>query len=357
MLIETKKIEDLIPADYNPRKITKRQLEELKQSISKFGYIEPIVWNKTTGHVVSGHQRLKVLSELGYKEIECVIIECSEDEEKLLNVTFNKVGGMFEKDKLFSLLNEAEDEDLAITGFRTIDVIDYNLDKQEREAKKYYGDMRERTYNLYRLHEYDANNVMGNYQIPTLKACHYIPERLIPFEYVRRQTIAVPPNCGVHFFVDDYKLEAIWRVPYKVIPRLKNFACTCTPDFSLYLDMPLAMKIWNFYRSMLIGQMMQKEGMNVIPTLTWAGEDTFDFCFDGIEPGGVYAVSTVCVMRKKETQEAWKIGMQEAIKRLKPECILLYGFNTNIDFDFGNVKVKKFRTQIYERAEVSAQED
>lgn len=356
MKIETKKVEDLIPADYNPRKITKKQYEDLKRSITEFGYIAPIVWNAVTGRVVSGHQRLKVLKDLGYEEVECVVIECTEAQEKMLNITFNNVGGMFEKDKLFGLLSEAEESDLELTGFRQIDVTDYKLDKQEREAKKYYADVRERTYNLYRLHEFDANQTEGTYQIPKLKACHYVPKRLIPFDYVRRLR-TIPPECGVHFFVDDYQLERIWRIPHKVLPRLKNFACTLSPDFSLYMDMPLAMKVWNYYRSMLIGQMMQREGLNVIPTLTWAGEDTFDFCFDGLEPGGVYAVSTVCVMRSKEAQEYWKAGMKEALKRLKPECILLYGFNTKIDFDFGDVRTVRFQFHMMNRAEVQAQED
>ena len=345
MRIENKKIEDLIPAEYNPRKITKRQFEDLKGSITEFGYIEPIIWNATTGHVVGGHQRLKALTELRYKEVECVVIECPEEKEKMLSITLNKVNGTFEKDKLFSLLSEAQD--LSLTGFNPVDVQDYITD----QAKRYYADARERTYNLYRLNEYDENRAIGDCQIPRLKACHYIPERIIPFDYVRRLK-SIPSDCGVHFFVDDYQFERIWREPHKNFERLKRFACTFTPQFSMYIDMPFPMKMWNLYRSMLIGQMMQDEGLTVIPTLSWADEATFDFCFDGIEPGSVVAASTVGVMTNKEWRENWKRGMAEALKRLRPECVLLYGYNTKVDFDFGDTKVKVFETHMYKRSEV-----
>ena len=62
MVIQTLPVDKLVPADYNPRKDLKpgdTEYEKLKRSLSEFGYVEPVIWNKTTGHVVGGHQRLK----------------------------------------------------------------------------------------------------------------------------------------------------------------------------------------------------------------------------------------------------------------------------------------------------------
>lgn len=76
MKIVKKKIEDLRPASYNPRKDLKpgdKEYEKLKKSITEFGYVEPVIYNKRTGIVVGGHQRLKVLKDLGYEEIDCRI--------------------------------------------------------------------------------------------------------------------------------------------------------------------------------------------------------------------------------------------------------------------------------------------
>lgn len=121
MVIETIPIEKLIPADYNPRKDLKpgdAEYEKLKRSIKEFGYVEPIIWNKTTGNVVGGHQRLKVLLADGVKEIDCVVVEFDSEKEKALNIALNKVSGEWDRDKLTALISDLqEDFDVTITGF------------------------------------------------------------------------------------------------------------------------------------------------------------------------------------------------------------------------------------------------
>ena len=93
MDIQTLPVDKLIPADYNPRKDLKPgdpEYEKLKRSITEFGYVEPVIWNKTTGHVVGGHQRLKVLIDTGVTEVECVVVEMSEETFKNLILKFGK---------------------------------------------------------------------------------------------------------------------------------------------------------------------------------------------------------------------------------------------------------------------------
>lgn len=91
-------VKDLKPAKYNPRKDLQPgdpEFEKLKRSVEEFGYVEPILWNQRTGVVVGGHQRLKVLQNLGYTEVDCVILDLDEQKEKALNVTLNKISGDF----------------------------------------------------------------------------------------------------------------------------------------------------------------------------------------------------------------------------------------------------------------------
>ena len=87
----------------------------------------------------------------------------------------------------------------------------------------------------------------------------------------------------------------------------------------------MAMKVWNVYRSRLIGQIMQDAGIRVIPTVSWAEQETYAFCFDGLPEGGNVAVSTVGVMRDKEAQRIFKDGMAAMIEKVKPALILMYG--------------------------------
>ena len=103
MQIEKKNVSQLLPADYNPRKDLKpgdKEYEKLKRSIEQFGYVEPVIWNATTSRVVGGHQRLKVLIDMGITEVECVIVEMGEEKEKALNVALNKISGEWDNDKL-----------------------------------------------------------------------------------------------------------------------------------------------------------------------------------------------------------------------------------------------------------------
>jgi hypothetical protein len=100
MIIEKKKIADLIPAPYNPRQSTAKQEKHLKESLEKFGLVEPIIFNKQTGYIVGGHFRVRELKKLGIKEIECVIVDLNEQDEKELNIRLNANTGGWDWDTL-----------------------------------------------------------------------------------------------------------------------------------------------------------------------------------------------------------------------------------------------------------------
>jgi len=122
MRIITKHLEELNPAHYNPRKDLKPgdpEYEKLKKSIIEFDYIDPIVWNERTGRVVGGHQRLKILRELGHEQIEVSVVDLPEEKEKALNLALNKTGGDWDLPKLKDLLVELDVDlsDIEITGF------------------------------------------------------------------------------------------------------------------------------------------------------------------------------------------------------------------------------------------------
>lgn len=124
-----KKITDLIPADYNPRKDLKPgdpDYEKLKRSMHEFGYVDPIIWNQQTGHVVGGHQRLKILQDEGIQEAECVVVSLDDEKEKALNIALNKISGDWDKDKLALLMTDlqASDLDISLTGFDEDEISD-----------------------------------------------------------------------------------------------------------------------------------------------------------------------------------------------------------------------------------------
>ncbi len=121
MNIQIIDINKLIPATYNPRKDLKPDDAEyikIKNSIVKFGFVSPLVINKDMT-VIGGHQRLKVLKDLGITEVECIVVDLDKTNEKALNIALNKIQGDWDEDKLEALLQELklEEFDMNLTGF------------------------------------------------------------------------------------------------------------------------------------------------------------------------------------------------------------------------------------------------
>lgn len=101
------KISDLKAAPYNPRTISEHALTGLKASLKRFGMLQPIIWNKRTGNVVGGHQRLKALAANGHTQTDVIEVDLPLKEEKALNVSLNNpaISGEF-TDDLQAILNE-----------------------------------------------------------------------------------------------------------------------------------------------------------------------------------------------------------------------------------------------------------
>ncbi len=125
MNIESLSVNELKPAPYNPRLRLKpgdAAWEKLERSLDEFDLVQPIVWNRQTGHIVSGHQRLAVLKHRGHETVECAVVDLSIEKEKALNVTLNNqsVGSDWDAGKLVDLVSELQslpDFDATLTGF------------------------------------------------------------------------------------------------------------------------------------------------------------------------------------------------------------------------------------------------
>ena len=130
MIIEKKQIADLIPAPYNPRQSTAKQEKHLKESLEKFGLVEPIIFNKQTGYIVGGHFRVRELKKLGIKEIECVIVDLNEADEKELNIRLNANTGSWDWD---TLANDWDVVDLEAWG---LEIPQFDNEAEELEASE-----------------------------------------------------------------------------------------------------------------------------------------------------------------------------------------------------------------------------
>lgn len=145
-------------------------------------------------------------------------------------------------------------------------------------------------------------------------------------------------NRIVHFFLYDYKFEDIWTKPDKYIDVLKKYKAVLTPDYSMYIEMNPVMQLYNTFRNRWVGAYLAENGIDVIPTVSWGLDNTFDFCFNGIEKGSAVAVSTYMVSEHgnhKDQKEFFLKGYNEMLRRIEPELIICY--NTPFPEMEGNI--------------------
>ena len=140
--METKifKLDEINPAEYNPRKDLKpgdAQYEAIKHSIDTYGFVEPLVVNVRGGKnvLVGGHQRYKILKARGEQETEAVVVDLDEQQEKALNLALNKIDGEWDNAKLGDLLSEIGEGDAIQIGFSHEEYEDLLRDIEQEEQE------------------------------------------------------------------------------------------------------------------------------------------------------------------------------------------------------------------------------
>lgn len=169
---------------------------------------------------------------------------------------------------------------------------------------------------------------VGPYDIPQIapmaESCR--PERWIGINYLSRfKAPSIRQQLAVHFFLDDYQFSRVWTVPHQYIPALQGFSAVCSPDFSLYADMPLAMQIYNHYRKHWLGAYWQLYGVRVVPAIAWSTPDSYRWCYDGEPTHSTVAVSSVGSMGEKASRLLFISGYHEMVRRLQPAEVLFMG--------------------------------
>lgn len=163
------------------------------------------------------------------------------------------------------------------------------------------------------------------YGIPDLQPTDFVPANLAAWNAPRQREYAAISGGALHFFLDDYRFETVWSAPERLLPRVKAVGAALTPDFSIWVDMPLAGQVWNVYRNRWCGAYWQSQGINVVPTVHWGLPETYHFAFDGIPQGSVVATSSMGAWKYKSDQLLFRDGLEELVHRVKPSLILHYG--------------------------------
>ena len=334
-------ISEIKPYPRNARR-NEAAIPRVAESIKAFGFKGSIVLRSHDDPtIVCGHTRVAACKSLGWEEIPDEHIQwcddLTDDEVKALRIADNKTGDIatYNISMLKSEIKSLKDMDMGRFG------IDFKSKGLAYGAERLKTD---RAYNLDIVNRGDCPSGTG---MPALGRCMAKPDGMLGFNYAKTATAADKRGKACHFFIDDYQFERVWTSPARYLDALKGFRCVLTPDFSLYMDMPDAMQRWNRYRSQALGSWWQRQGLKVVPTLSWAQPESYAFCFDGIPRRSTVAVSTVGVKGDEAATSVWRDGMREAVRRLAPRRVLLYG--GRLDFDFGGAEVLEFKNSVTER--------
>ena len=112
-----RRLDELNPAGYNPRKITSDELEQLRRSIEQWGMVEPLVVNSRGDVIIGGHQRARAAASLGIEEVPVIEVDLDDDQAKALNLALNKLGGDWDRPRLTELLATLDDYLVDLAGF------------------------------------------------------------------------------------------------------------------------------------------------------------------------------------------------------------------------------------------------
>ncbi len=235
-----------------------------------------------------------------------------------------------------------ESEDCLFT-LAEMAAISVGNDCHKYDIGNYHTCRKERCNNLKLCMSLSAS---GPFQMPELKSfTGTVPTRLVPFSSAIGKADF---TAGVHFYIDDYMFERIWTSPEKYVEKLSKFPCVIGPDFSQYSDMSYPMRMWNCYRNRVLSSYFQRNGVNLVPNVTWSLPDSYEYSFCGIPKDSPIAINCTSIIHCNLSKFLWYKGYNEAIRRLNPSLIIRYGTvmedeRKDISIYFENERLKLLR--------------
>lgn len=201
-----------------------------------------------------------------------------------------------------------------------------------------------RTKTLLNLHLHCNFSTEGKEDMPILYPYNSsLPNIFIPFSERNKG----PLSCGIHCYLYDYFIEQTWKMPSRIISCLQKYPCVIGPDFSLFVDMPRAINIWNVYRNRWVTSFWQSHSINAIPSASWGNADSFDYCFDGLPKNSIIAIGHTAIGKDKSYKRLFRMGVETLIERKQPTKLLIYGlpldFNPNIEVVYYESIIQRLR--------------
>jgi Domain of unknown function (DUF4417) len=182
--------------------------------------------------------------------------------------------------------------------------------------------------------------VLSDAGFPLISSFNKVPDEIFPYKLRTRHVPIKNYIRGMHFFLEDWKFENVWKYPTRSLDYLRKADCVIAPDFSLMADWPHPLKIWNTYRNRWISSYWQSQGINVIPCVSWCDKESYKYCFDSLPKNSVLAIASMGVKKRSESEELFFQGVEKMVEILNPKKVIVYG--TKFQNSFDNSDLFKF---------------
>jgi len=229
-----------------------------------------------------------------------------------------------------------------------------------------------RKINNFNLDYFAGATLIGAKELPLLRKTESVPTSVISFSEINR--VESKKDYYVDFFIDDYRFESIWRLIYlpntknnnliesfpnfhwlfnfdrmcqfdklyregmRLFKKLKRFAGIISPDFSMYPELPKIMREYNCFRSRAMAYYLEQNNFNVIPSVAWATEEDFEYCFDGIAKYSTVAISSNGCKNNEYSKNVFLCGVEELQRKIEPSTLIVCGSMQELE-KYTNIKV------------------
>jgi hypothetical protein len=332
----------------NPRKNDKAA-EKLVKLIEAHGFINPVICTRDNT-IRAGHTRVKAANKAGLKEVPVIYVDMDEEQASAFAIADNKSSEYSEWD--FELLKDVFEEldafnyDLELTGFDMAEIeglMTYagKEDGQDiLEDDTWYIEKRN-PLNIITAN-YDSNNSLG---YPNIYSDDLEIIELLPYDKINTKS-PKPDDYSktVHFFLNDYKFEALWNNPKQYINLLQKYNGILMPDFSNYSDYPLSLNIFQMYRRFWLTRFFQENLIKVIPVPRINDLKNYENDLKPIPKNSMIALSSVRMLSK--AQQDAKLEFIEEVKiildYIEPKKVYWYG-NLIPEIDLTGVNIQRFK--------------
>lgn len=324
------------------------QQEALAGILSEVGWVQRVIVNTRTGHVVDGHLRVHLALQQGESTpVPVIYVDLDEEEERKILATLDPIStfAAADQEKLNELLAEVSTDNEAVQ--KLLDELAGNSPDTAGEDPDDIDDVDDQLPGAMALKRDMRFEFALPWDIPPLREdmLATLPEAPLKtwagkdvtqddgeswwlYQWRSDSIRGLPfERTILGFYVEDYRFEPLWETPDVYVSKVLNLGISTAiaPNFSLWYGSPRAMHLWNTYRSRWLARYMQEAGIRVIPDVNWADAASFEFCTLGIPVGAPVVSLQLQTLRKEDEIERASLGVRMVAETLRPQALLVYG--------------------------------